>query len=58
VFDDRAYRIDELGKVSEMITTLESVDFSGPYDDRRPLEAMKSWIETRRIELEGTDGGT
>jgi hypothetical protein len=58
MINEKAYRSDELRRVDEMITTLETVDFAGPYDDRRPLAAMRSWVETRRIELEAEDGNT
>jgi len=59
VLNEKAYRIDELRRMDEMIVALETVDFAGPYDDRRPLVAMRSWVEGRRVQLEESgDVGT
>lgn len=56
MINEKAYRMDELRRMDEMITTLETVDFAGTYDDRRPLAAMRSWVEGRRVELEAENG--
>lgn len=51
-------RKDELGRVEETVRQLMNVDFAGEYDDRRGLEAVMGYIESRRVELlaEGGNG--
>lgn len=50
--NEQAVRIDELRLMGERIVQLITVDFSGPYDDRRPLEEMQHYLNDRRVALE------
>ena len=52
MINEKAHRMDELRRAEEMVDTLINVDFSGTYDDRRPLEAMKVYIADRRVALD------
>lgn len=45
-------RLNELDEVEGILDQLITVDFAGPFDDRRGLVALKGWLETRRVNLE------